>query len=126
MLSRHNHRTDEYGGSFENRLRLFREVVADLKDAVGDACAIAIRLAVDELMGADGIEHEAEGRDVLEALAEEPDLWDVNLSDWSNDSQTSRFAKEGFQEPYTAFVKSVTTKPVVGVGRYTSPDTMVA
>ena len=125
LLSRHNHRTDEYGGSFKNRLRLFREVVADLKDAVGDTCAIAIRLAVDELMGSDGIEHENEGRDVIEALGEEPDLWDVNLSDWSNDSQTSRFAKEGFQEPYTAFVKSVTTKPVVGVGRYTSPDTMV-
>jgi len=53
-----------------------------------------------------------------------PDLWDVNLSDWSNDSQTARFADEGYQEPYTAFVKSVTTKPVVGVGRYTSPDTM--
>jgi dimethylamine/trimethylamine dehydrogenase len=49
----------------------------------------------------------------------------VNLADWSNDSQTSRFAKEGYQEPYTAFVKSVTTKPVVGVGRYTSPDKMV-
>ncbi len=125
LLSRHNHRTDQYGGSFENRLRLFREVVYDLKEAVGDTCAIAIRFAVEELMGSDGIEHQNEGRDVIEALAEEPDLWDVNLSDWTNDSQTSRFAKEGFQEPYTAFVKSVTTKPVVGVGRYTSPDTMV-
>ena len=122
---RHNHRTDHYGGSFENRLRLFREVVSDLKDSVGDTCAIAIRFAVEELLGSDGIEHKNEGHDVIEALAEEPDLWDVNLSDWTNDSQTSRFAKEGFQEPYTAFVKSVTTKPVVGVGRYTSPDTMV-
>ncbi|HAD28436.1 MAG TPA: NADH:flavin oxidoreductase, partial [Rhodobacteraceae bacterium] len=125
LLCRHNHRTDHYGGSFENRLRLFREVVSDLKDTVGDTCAIAIRFAVEELLGSDGIEHQNEGRDVIEALAEEPDLWDVNLSDWTNDSQTSRFAKEGFQEPYTAFVKSVTTKPVVGVGRYTSPDTMV-
>ena len=53
-----------------------------------------------------------------------PDLWDVNLSNWSNDSQTSRFSEEGFQEPYIRFVKSVTTKPVVGVGRYTSPDSM--
>jgi len=125
LLCRHNHRTDHYGGSFENRLRLFREVVSDLKDTVGDTCAIAIRFAVEELLGSEGIEHQNEGRDVIEALAEEPDLWDVNLSDWTNDSQTSRFAKEGFQEPYTAFVKSVTTKPVVGVGRYTSPDTMV-
>ena len=60
----------------------------------------------------------------MAALADEPDLWDVNLSDWSNDSQTSRFSQEGFQEPYIGFVKSLTDKPVVGVGRYTSPDTM--
>lgn len=125
LLQRHNHRTDEYGGSLRNRLRLFQEVIADTKDAVGDTCAVAVRLAVDELLGAEGIRCDVEAREIIEALAEEPDLWDVNLSDWSNDSQTSRFAKEGYQEDYTGFVKSVTTKPVVGVGRYTSPDTMV-
>lgn len=125
LLARHNHRTDEYGGSFENRLRLFREVIEDTREAVGDTCAVAVRLAVDELMGEGGIRHDAEGQDIIEALAELPDLWDVNLSDWSNDSQSSRFSPEGFQEDYTRFVKSVTTKPVVGVGRYTSPDAMV-
>lgn len=125
LLERHNHRCDDYGGSFENRLRLFREVIADTRDAVGDSCAVAVRLAVDELLGAEGIRHDVEARDIIAALAEEPDLWDVNLSDWSNDSQSSRFASEGYQEPYTGFVKSVTTRPVVGVGRYTSPDAMV-
>jgi len=125
LSRRHNHRTDEYGGSFENRLRLFREVIADVRDAIGDRSALAVRLAVDELMGPDGITCQGEGRDIIAALAEEPDVWDVNLSNWSNDSQTARFSDEGFQEPYTAFVKSVTTKPVVGVGRYTSPDSMV-
>ncbi len=125
LLERHNHRSDEYGGSFENRLRLFREVIADTREAVGNTCAIAVRLAVDELLGAEGIRHDVEARDIIEALADEPDLWDVNLSDWSNDSQSSRFSVEGFQEPYTRFVKSVTSKPVVGVGRYTSPDAMV-
>lgn len=125
LLARHNQRTDEYGGSFENRLRLFREVIENTKEAVGDTCAVAVRLAVDELLGADGMQHDGEARDIIEALAEEPDLWDVNLSNWSNDSQTARFSEEGFQEKYTGFVKSVTTKPVVGVGRYTSPDTMV-
>jgi dimethylamine/trimethylamine dehydrogenase len=59
-------------------------------------------------------------------LAEIPDLWDVNISEWENDSVTSRFEKEGYQETYINFVKSLTTKPVVGVGRYTSPDTMVS
>lgn len=124
LLSRHNHRTDEYGGTLENRLRLFREVLADTRDAIGDRCALAVRFAVDELLGPQGLEHDGEGRDIVEALAEEPDLWDVNLSDWSNDSQSARFSQEGYQEDYTRFVKQVTTKPVVGVGRYTSPDTM--
>ncbi|WP_343292845.1 NADH:flavin oxidoreductase [Vandammella animalimorsus] len=125
LLKRYNQRSDEYGGSFENRLRLFREVLADTREAVGDACAVAVRFAVEELLGQDGLTHDGEGRDVIAALADEPDLWDVNLSNWANDSQTARFAQEGFQEPYTAFVKSLTRKPVVGVGRYTSPDAMV-
>ncbi|KAB7616020.1 NAD(P)-binding protein [Amylibacter sp. SFDW26] len=125
LLARHNHRSDEYGGSLENRMRLFREVIEDTKEAVGDTCAVAVRMAVDELLGKEGMQYDAEAHDVIEALAELPDLWDVNLSGWSNDSQTSRFSNEGFQEHYTSFVKSVTTKPVVGVGRYTSPDTMV-
>ena len=124
LLKRYNHRTDEYGGSFENRLRLFREVLADTREAVGGTCGVAVRLAVDELLGEDGLQRDREGRDILAALADEPDLWDVNLSDWANDSQTSRFSGEGFQEPYIGFVKSMTNKPVVGVGRYTSPDTM--
>ncbi len=126
LQSRHNHRTDEYGGSLVNRARLLRELIEDTKEAVGADCAVAVRLAVDELRGADGIRAESEGREIVEMLAELPDLWDVNVSDWSNDSQTSRFAAEGFQEEFVRFVKTVTTKPVVGVGRFTSPDTMVS
>jgi dimethylamine/trimethylamine dehydrogenase len=110
----------------ENRVRLFREVLLDTKEAVGDRCAVAVRLLVDELKGAEGITCDEEGREIIEMLAELPDLWDVNLSDWSNDSMTSRFSEEGFQESYVAFVKGLTSKPVVGVGRFTSPDTMVS
>ena len=126
LQSRHNHRTDEYGGSLVNRARLLRELIEDTKEAVGADCAVAVRFAVDELRGADGISAASEGREVVEMLAELPDLWDVNVSDWPNDSKTSRFAAEGYQEAFVRFVKTVTTKPVVGVGRFTSPDTMVS
>lgn len=126
FLSRkHNDRTDEYGGSLENRVRLFRETLEDTLELCEGKAAVPVRFAVDELMGEEGISCENEGRDVVEMLAELPDLWDVNISMWDNDSQTSRFAEEGFQEPFIKFVKNVTTKPVVGVGRYTSPDRMV-
>ena len=126
LQSRHNQRTDEYGGSLLNRARLLRELIEDTKEAVGADCAVAVRFAVDELRGADGIAAAGEGREVVEMLAELPDLWDVNISDWHNDSQTSRFAAEGYQEEFVRFVKTVTTKPVVGVGRFTSPDAMVS
>ena len=126
LSPRHNHRRDEYGGSMENRARLLREVIEDTKEAVGDTMGVVVRFAVDELMGERGILAEREGREVLEMLGELPDLWDVNCSDWDNDSITARFSEEGFQEPYTGFVKQFTSKPVVGVGRYTSPDRMVS
>lgn len=125
LSRRHNRRTDEYGGKLENRVRLVREIIEDTKEAVGDRCAVAFRLAVDELLGAAGLSAKGEGHDIVALLAEVPDLWDVNVSGWPNDSQTARFAEEGYQEPYIAFVKQLTSKPVVGVGRYTSPDSMV-
>lgn len=124
LVKRYNQRTDEYGGSINNRVRLIREVLSDTKDAVGDTCAVAFRFAVDELMGEAGM-HVGEAEEVVGLLAEIPDLWDVNVADWANDSLPSRFGQEGSQEDYVRFVKKLTTKPVVGVGRFTSPDTMV-
>ena len=51
----------------------------------------------------------------------------MNVADWSNDSATTRFEpRDGFQTSYIEFVKQVSSKPVVGVGRLTSPDLMVS
>jgi len=123
---RTNKRSDEYGGNFENRIRLLREVLEDTLEVAAGQRAVALRFSVAEPGIANGLRHDGEGRDVVEALAELPDLWDVNISGWSMDSSTARFSSEGFQLPFTDFVKSVTSKPVVGVGRFTSPDTMVS
>lgn len=122
---RHNRRTDEYGGSLQNRVRLLRELIETAKEAIGHRCAVGVRLTVDELIGPAGICADGEGREVVEMLAELPDIWDVNIGSWAQDSVTSRFGEEGRQEAYVSFVKTVTTRPVVGVGRFTSPDTMV-
>ena len=126
LSPRFNHRTDEYGGSLENRMRLLRELIMDTKVAVGHRCAVAVRLAIDELHGEIGITSQGEGRQIVEALAELPDLWDLALGgSLGNDSCSSRFSAEGYQEQYANFVKQVSSKPVVNVGRFTSPDTMV-
>ena len=127
LSRRTNTRADAYGGSLENRVRLLREMIEDTKETVGDTCAVAVRLAVDELHGPNGITSDGEGRDIIAMLAELPDLWDVNIAGaLGNDSKSARFSSEGFQEPYVSFVKSLTSKPVVSVGRFTSPETMVS
>jgi dimethylamine/trimethylamine dehydrogenase len=121
-----NTRTDEYGGSLENRTRLVRELIAETKEAVGDRCAVAVRFAADAEVGEDGKPILGERQEMFAVLADMPDLWDINIADYSLEMGASRFVKEGALEPYMAWVKSVTARPVVTVGRFTSPDTMVA
>ena len=125
LLSRAtNDRTDEYGGSLENRVRLIRELLEETRDAVGGDCAVPMRMAVEESQLELGLE-KAEIEDIVGMLAELPDLWDFCMGSWSRDSRTARFSAEGFQEPFVQGLKRLTTKPVVGVGRFTSPDAMV-
>jgi dimethylamine/trimethylamine dehydrogenase len=67
-----------------------------------------------------------EQKEMLSILAELPDIWDLTVSDYSFEMGSSRFVKEASLENYVSYVKSITSKPVVCVGRFTSPNTMVA
>ena len=124
LSRRYNNRSDEYGGSIENRARLLREILEDTREVCDGKAAVACRISVDELLGDEGITR-AEIEDVIGTLGEHPDLWDFVLGSWEDDSVTSRFGPEAEQEPYVRGLKALTTKPVVGVGRFTSPDMMV-
>jgi dimethylamine/trimethylamine dehydrogenase len=120
-----NDRSDEYGGTLENRVRLVRELIEETRAAVGDRCAIAVRFSAD----GHGDAHLSgeEARDVLGMIGELPDLWDLVVSDYYGEEMaTSRFVKEASLENQVAYVKRLTSKPVVSVGRFTSPDTMVS
>ena len=124
FLSPNNQRNDEYGGSLENRVRIVREILEDTKEAVGDTCGIAIRLSTSS-GGPDGAPEAEEKREIVELLKDLPDLWDLNVHDYTFEMGTSRFVKEAALESYVSWVKQVTQQPVVGVGRFTSPDTML-
>jgi dimethylamine/trimethylamine dehydrogenase len=121
-----NKRSDEYGGSLENRVRLTREIIEDMKAAVGDSCAIALRFSTDELLNVPGETLQSEAHEIISTLSDVPDLWDLKSSDWVVETTSARFAEQGAQEPWVSFAKSLTSKPVVGVGRFTSPDVMVS
>jgi dimethylamine/trimethylamine dehydrogenase len=119
-----NQRPDEYGGSLENRARLLRELIEETKEAIGDTCAVAVRFSA-STGGDDDDQDTEEPREMLELMADLPDLWDITVHDYSYEMGTSRFTPEAALEATMSWVKSVTDKPVVSVGRFTSPETML-
>jgi dimethylamine/trimethylamine dehydrogenase len=114
----YNDRTDEYGGSLENRVRLIRELIEDTAEAVAGRCAVAVRFSVDLA--------DAETFDAFGLLASMPDLWDLTVPDYGIEMGASRFVREASLRDSVAAAKQLTDKPVVAVGRFTSPDTMVS
>jgi dimethylamine/trimethylamine dehydrogenase len=125
LLSEWNQRTDAYGGSVRNRVRLVRELLEVTHEAVGGQCAVALRISLEELRAHPSEVAPSEAHEVVALLADVPDLWDVKMDSSPTDCPPSRFAPEGSHEPVIDFVRKLTRKPVVGVGRFTSPDTMV-
>jgi dimethylamine/trimethylamine dehydrogenase len=116
-----NTRHDEYGGSPLNRVRIVREMLEAVKDAVGHKCAIALRWA-------SNAEHTQEQNDWLEmtkSLDGLPDLWDLTVNDYSLEMGPSRFVKEGALEEQVGAIRKIVSGGVVTVGRYTSPESML-
>ena len=146
LMKEFNQRTDEYGGSFENRARFWLETLEMVRAEVGDHCAIAARFCVDTSHSEDpdlGIRVDDEGAAFITLADHLVDFWDFQVGDamswvdyhtdldahgpgrWMHDSGPARFFRENFQGEIISRAKKYTDKPVVGVGRFTSPDTMV-
>jgi dimethylamine/trimethylamine dehydrogenase len=125
LLPEWNQRTDAYGGSVANRVRIVRELLEVTHEAVGGKCGVALRISLEELRARPSERAPSEAHEVVALLGDLPDLWDVKLDSSPTDCAPSRFAPEGSHEPVIGFVKKITQRPVVGVGRFTSPDTMV-
>lgn len=132
MMPYFNKRTDEYGGSFENRARFYREVLELVREAVGDVCAIAARFGIDTLRTDDlGYRVEEDGVAFIELADHLVDIWDVlvgspTVGQWVDSAGPSRFREENFQKPWVEQIRAHTSKPIVGVGRFTNPDTMAS
>ena len=126
LLADYNQRTDAYGGSVQNRCRLTLDLIDAVRDATAGRCAVALRISMQELRARPSDSHESEAHEVMGHLKDAPDLFDVKMDYSAFDCAPSRFAPEGSHEPVISFMKSTTDKPVVGVGRFTSPDTMVS
>jgi dimethylamine/trimethylamine dehydrogenase len=123
-----NKRTDEYGGSLENRSRFWIETLELVRQAVGDDCAIVVGLCIDsgERGGEDGIKVEEEGIGFVQLADHLVDLWDLQVNPWMEDAGPSRYFEANSQRDWVEQIRPHTKKPIVGVGRFTDPDMMVA
>jgi dimethylamine/trimethylamine dehydrogenase len=126
LLPEYNQRMDEYGGSARNRVRLVEQLLDTVREATHGRCAVALRISVQELRGRPSEHAASEAHEVIGYLKDAPDLFDVKMDYSATDCSPSRFTAEGSHEPTIDFMKTITNKPVVGVGRFTSPDTMVS
>lgn len=136
-ISMFNQRTDEYGGSLENRLRFAREVVEEIKSRCGKDFPVALRFSVKSMIkdwreGAlPGEEFEEKGRDVEEGLAAARLLVEYGYDALDADVGTydawwwnhpPMYQKKGLYRPYCRMVKEAVDVPVLCAGRMDNPD----
>ena len=131
-ISMFNQRTDEYGGSLENRLRFAKEIVEEIKSRCGEDFPVALRFSVKSMIkdwreGAlPGEEFTEMGRDIEEGLLVEYgyDALDTDVGTydawWWN--HPPMYQKKGLFRPYCKMVKEVVNVPVLCAGRMDDPD----
>ncbi len=136
-ISFFNYRTDEYGGSLENRLRFAREVVEEIKRRCGDDFPVALRYSPKSFIkdwrkGAlPGEEFEEKGRDLPEGVEAAKllteygyDCLDVDVGSydawwWSHPPM---YQKKGLYIEYAKLVRDAVSVPVICAGRMDDPD----
>jgi 2,4-dienoyl-CoA reductase-like NADH-dependent reductase (Old Yellow Enzyme family)/thioredoxin reductase len=117
-----NKRKDEYGGGVRNRARFLLEIIADVKEAVGDDYPVWCRM--------DGKEYGVEGITLEDAqktarLVQEAGLEAIHVSAWGPASPTNRTTPTFTPvviEDLAEGIKKAVSIPVIAVGRITPED----
>lgn len=120
-----NHRTDEYGGSFENRLRFAREVLQSVRAAVGPGFPIELRMSGAELF--EGGYDLSDGCRIAHTLEDLADLIHVSAGSYQFGffrTHLPMFAPHGDNVHLAAEIKKHVSKPVATIGALNDPAQM--
>lgn len=136
-ISLFNHRTDEYGGSLENRLRFAREIVEEIKDRCGEEFPVTLRYSPKSFIkdlrdGAlPGEEFIEKGRDLEEGIEAAKllvsygyDSLDIDVGSYDSWwwSHPPMYQEKGLYRPYAKLMKETVDVPVICAGRMDNPD----
>lgn len=120
-----NHRTDEYGGSLENRLRFAREVLTSVREAVGEGFPIEFRMSGSELF--EGGYDMAEGCRIAQGVEDLVDLIHVSAGSYQFgffQTHPSMFSAHGCNVYLAAEIKKHVHVPVATIGALNDPAQM--
>lgn len=120
-----NHRTDEYGGSLENRLRFAREILTAIRAQVGPGFPIELRMSGSELF--EGGYDLAEGCEIAQGLEDLVDLIHVSAGSYQFgffNTHPSMFSPHGVNVHLAAEIKKHVSKPVATIGAINDPAMM--
>ena len=120
-----NHRTDEYGGSFENRMRFTIEVLKEVRNAVGPVFPIEFRMSGSELF--EGGYDLDEGVRIAQAVEPYVDLIHVSAGSYQFGffrTHPSMFAEHGVNVYLAEEIKKHVSKPVATIGALNDPAQM--
>lgn len=117
-----NHRDDEYGGSLDNRTRLFREIIEAVRDRVGQDFPVGVRLAADEYI--DGGLHPSDVLQIAQDIEHMVDFVDVSVgSYWRFHRILSTMESPlGYEVPVSSQVTEKLTVPTIVTGRIMTLD----
>ena len=122
LSPRHNHRTDQYGGSFENRLRFATEIVTGIKQMC-PGFPVSVRISADEFMP-DGNNLEA-GVKIAQAM-EKAGADVINVSNGLHESGVTIMEPyaypQGWKKHLATAVKATVHVPVIAVNTVKTPE----
>ncbi|MBU3201196.1 FAD-dependent oxidoreductase [Clostridium estertheticum] len=136
-MSLFNHRTDEYGGSLDNRLRFAREIVEEIKDRCGEDYPVVLRYSPKSFIkdlrdGAlPGEVFTEKGRDLEEGIKAAKLLVSYGYDSLDTDvgsydswwwSHPPMYQDKGLYRPYAKLMKETVDVPIMCAGRMDNPD----